>query len=405
MSASVNGKTILLGVTGSIAAYKAAELASQLAQAGADVFVVMTANACQFVQPLTFQALTGHAVGVDQFDPVAWHGMEHISLAERADLVLIAPATANVIAHLAHGLADDLLTTTALATRAPVLIVPAMNTNMLEHPATQRNLERLRELGYHLVATESGRMACGTVGPGRLPTTEVILAHVERCLVRRRDFAGLRLLVTAGPTREAIDPVRYISNHSTGRMGFALAERAVARGATLTLVTGPTCLTPPRGANVIAVETAQQMVAAAMDAFDDCDVVISAAALADYRPKKAAAQKLKKQGRASICVELEGTPDLLTCLAARRQRQLLVGFAAETNDVEKHAREKLKRKRLDLIVANDVTQPGAGFGVDTNIVTLITEDQSESLPLMSKHGVADRVLDTVLTMRAKMKST
>jgi phosphopantothenoylcysteine decarboxylase/phosphopantothenate--cysteine ligase len=397
---SFENRTIILGVTGGIAAFKAVEVASALVQRRAQVHVVMTRNATEFVTPLTFEAMAHRPVLRDEFSAV-WE-TEHLPLAERADLLLIAPATANEIAKLAVGLADNLLTTFALATKAPLLIAPAMHAHMWTHAATQANVATLAQRGATFVGPEYGRLASGEIGIGRLASLEAILQAVEAALTRKTDLQGVRVLITAGATREAIDPVRFISNRSSGKMGYALAEAARARGATVTLISGPTSLPAPPQVNVTYVQTAEEMLSAVLAHFDESDVLISAAAIADFKPARTFEQKLKKTARKSLTIELEPTPDLLRTVAERRTHQLLVGFAAESEKVIEHAREKLRSKNLDLIVANDVTLPDAGFEVDTNIVTLLTRDgKIETLPKMTKREVAERILDAAKALRGE----
>ncbi|MCL6449189.1 MAG: bifunctional phosphopantothenoylcysteine decarboxylase/phosphopantothenate--cysteine ligase CoaBC [Armatimonadetes bacterium] len=396
------GRSIILGVTGGIAAYKAAELASALTRAGALVNVVMTQAAQEFVQPLTFAALTGRPVHTTLFGPLTSGPIPHIELAARADLAVIAPATANILAKLAHGLADDLLSSLLLAVTCPVLLCPAMNAAMYAHPAVQANLHRLKEMGYHIVEPEVGRLACGVEGRGRMPAPEVILEHIKRIFSFPGDLSGLKVLVTAGGTREPLDPVRYISDRSSGKMGYALAAAAVERGAVVTLVSAPTSLSPPAGVELVSVETARQMYQAVIERFSRYDVVIKAAAVADYRPKLVSGQKIKKT-EGSLILELEKNPDILYELGQRKTpHQTLVGFAAETEDLEANALQKLSKKNLDLLVANDVTQPGAGFGADTNIVKLFFADgRIQSLPIMDKKTLAHRILDAVLELRSE----
>lgn len=392
------GKVIVVGVTGSIAAYKTADLVSQLVKQEAEVEVILTRGARAFIAPLTLAALAGRPARTGWLEDASGPAMTHIELAGRADALVIAPATAHTIARLALGLADDLLTATALATRAPVLVVPAMNTQMYLHPATQDNLRRLKELGYHVVEPESGRLACGVTGPGRLPATEAILAAISHLLARGRELEGRTIMITAGGTREPFDPIRFISNRSSGKMGYALAAEALARGAEVILVSAPVSMEPPPGVKLVSIETAQEMHDAVMEYFPHVDAVIKAAAVADYRPVEVAGQKIKKQTGRWV-VELEPTPDILRELGRQKTRQVLVGFAAETEELEEHGREKLQEKNLDLIVANDVTRPGAGFGADTNIVTLIFADgRVEALPKLSKREVAERILDAVIKL-------
>lgn len=401
-------KCVVLGVTGGIAAYKACEILRLLQKRGMDVFVVMTKNATRFVAPLTFETLSGHPVAVDTFERnVTWE-VEHIALAKRADLFLIAPATANIIAKMACGIADDMLSTTVLATRAPVMIAPAMNTGMWENPATQDNLRTLMARGVQVVAPASGHLACGDSGAGKLEDVALIAQRAAEALegFGKRDMEGLRVMVTAGPTREPLDPVRYISNRSSGKMGYAIARAAAKRGAQVTLLSGPVALQKPEGVDLVPILTTQELLERAGERIDAQDVLIQAAAPADYRAKEIASQKIKKQGGAGMTLELVENPDVAAALGARKQRhQVFVGFAAETNDVQAHARDKLARKNLDMIVANDVTKPGAGFDVDTNIVTLMTRESSLALELMSKDEVAQRILDRVLELRRTCTGT
>lgn len=389
----------VLGVTGGIAAYKACELLRILQKRGIDVYVVMTQNACRFVTPLTFETLSGHPVAVDTFDrPQTWE-VEHIALAKRADLFLIAPATANIIGKMACGIADDMLSTTVMATRAPVMIAPAMNTGMWENEATQHNLRTLASRGVQIVLPASGHLACGDSGAGKLEDVAVIAERALEALGRTRDMEGLRVLVTAGPSREALDPVRYVTNRSSGKMGYAIARAAAQRGAQVTLLTGPVALEAPQGVQVVPFTTTQELLERAQELAAKQDVLIQAAAPADYRAQKVAPQKIKKNSGEPLVLTLVENPDVAAALGrSKRPDQVFVGFAAETNDVLAHAQGKLERKNLDMIVANDVTLPGAGFDVDTNVVTLITRDEAVSLPLMRKDEVADRILDQVLML-------
>jgi len=392
----LSDKTIVLGVTGSIAAYKAADLASKLTQAGARVEVVMTEAARKFVTPLTFRSLTGRNP-VDMFNPGSEPNIGHISLAEMADIVVIAPATANIIAKLANGIADDTLTCTVLATKAPVLIAPAMHTNMLQNAATQNNLAKLRARGFTIIEPAHGRLASGETGPGRLAEIEVITDTIKQVLDRSRDLAGVHIVITAGGTREPIDPVRFIGNRSSGKMGYALTDAARDRGATVTLITAPTSLPEPAGIEAIHVRTATEMMEAVAKAVSRADALIMAAAVADYQPKGTAKAKIKKES-AGLTLELVRTPDIL---AEVKGNFLKVGFAAESEDIVANARKKLTQKQLDLVVANDITDPESGFGADTNKVTLIDKQgKVESLPLMSKREVADRILDRVRELLA-----
>ena len=387
----LSDKTIVLGVTGSIAAYKAADLASRLTQARARVEVVMTEAAKKFVTPLTFRSLTGRNP-VDMFNLDSELNIGHISLAEMADIVVIAPATANIIAKLANGIADDTLTCTVLATKAPVLIAPAMHTNMLQNAATQNNLAKLRARGFTIVEPAHGRLASGEIGPGRLAEIKIITDTIKQVLDRSRDLAGKHIVVTAGGTQEPIDPVRFIGNRSSGKMGYALAIAARDRGATVSLITAPTSLPKPAGIEVICVRTATEMMEAVAKAVSGADVLMMAAAVADYQPKGIAKAKIKKESP-GLTLELVRTPDIL---AEVKGNFLKVGFAAESEDLIANAKKKLKQKQLDLTVANDITDPESGFGADTNKVTLIDKKGIvESLPLMTKREVADRILDRV----------
>lgn len=392
----LQGKTVLLGVTGGIAAYKSCELASRLVKMGAEVNVVMTKNACEFVGPVTFQTLTRRPVVLDTFAvPEKWE-VEHVALAKKADLVVVAPATADILAKMAHGIADDMLSTTLLAVRAPVLAAPAMNTAMWEHPATRSNMAALRARGVMVIGPEGGVLACGDVGGGRMTEPGDIAKEIERILCHGRDMAGLKVLVTAGPTREKIDPVRFLSNRSTGRMGYAIAEAAIARGAEVTLLSGPTALQKPECETVFA-ESTEELFNAMLDRCGDMDIIIQAAAPADFTPDKAAAQKIKKGEGGELLLRLVSTPDIARAVGERKKPgQVLVGFAAETENTLENARGKLQKKNLDMIVLNDVTRPGAGFGTDTNIVTLITLSGDRDLPLMKKRAVADEILSGAL---------
>lgn len=392
----LRNKTVLLGVTGGIAAYKAAYLASALVKQHACVEVVMTANATQFIPPLTFEQLTGNRCAVDTFDRNFPHKVEHIALADKTDLVLIAPATANVCAKLAHGIADDMLTTTVLACRCPKLIAPAMNTRMYENPVTQDNLALLRRYGWEVIPPAQGRLACGAVGPGKMPEPELLVQYVLRAIAMPHDLAGKRFLVSAGPTREAIDPVRFLSNHSTGKMGYALAKMALFRGAEVVLVSGPTALEPPPMTEVVPVVSAGEMFDAVTARQDWADIIVMAAAVADYAPAEAADDKLKKDG-AGLTLPLRRTRDILGWLGEhRRAGQVLCGFSMETRDLVENSRRKREKKGADLICANNLKQAGAGFAVDTNVLTLISEKGVEELPLLSKEAAANRVLDALL---------
>lgn len=400
MSSEMKKPCVVLGVTGGIAVYKACELLRLLQKRGIDVFVVMTRNASRFVAPLTFETLSGHPVAVDTFDrPQTWE-VEHIALAKRADLFLIAPATANIMGKMACGIADDMLSTTVMATRAPVLVAPAMNTGMWENAAVQQNVKTLRARGVEIVAPVSGHLACGDSGAGKLEDVEVIAERACELLFAKKDMEGLRVMVTAGPSREALDPVRYISNRSSGKMGYAIARAAQKRGAEVTLLSGPVAIEAPLGVKLVPFTTTQELLDRASELAREQDLLIQAAAPADYRAKEVAPQKIKKQGGEPMTFTLVENPDVAATLGkAKRSGQVFVGFAAETNDVLAHAKDKLARKNLDMIVANDVTRPGAGFDVDTNIVTLITKDGQEALPMMSKAEVAQRILDRALALR------
>ncbi|MBN1142361.1 MAG: bifunctional phosphopantothenoylcysteine decarboxylase/phosphopantothenate--cysteine ligase CoaBC [Deltaproteobacteria bacterium] len=391
----LQGKQIVLGVCGGIAVYKAVELLRLLTKAGAEVSVVMTANARRFVSELTFQTLSNNPVYTGMFDSVREREIGHIALAERADLFVIAPATANLIGKVACGIADDLLSTTLMAAQAPLLLVPAMNVHMWENPILQGNLKKLSDLGCHVLEPEVGALACGAEGKGKFPDPQRIFEAVET-LLHERDLAGETVLVGAGPTLEKIDPVRYIGNFSSGRMGYALARAAHLRGARVILVSGPTALPPPGGVDLVAVTSADQMRKTMLDALEEATAVIMAAAVADYRVAEPYSQKLKKEGAGGLTLKLERTPDILQELSERKGERIVVGFAAESENLLENARRKLAAKNLDLVVANDVTLAGAGFGADTNIVTLLAADGSEeSLPCLPKEAVAGHILDRV----------
>ncbi len=394
----LKGKTILLGVSGGIAAYKAAALASALVKQHAAVEVVMTRNATQFVTPLTFEQLTGRRTMVDTFDRNFSHQVEHISLAERTDLVLIAPATANICAKLACGIADDMLTTTTLACRCPKLIAPAMNTNMYENPVTQDNLEKLRHYGWDVIEPTSGRLACGAVGKGKMPEPEDLLQHILRYLALPHDLAGKKVLVTAGPTQEALDPVRYLTNHSTGKMGYALAKMAMLRGADVTLVTGPTAIAPPPFVQVIKITSAQDMFDAVTHCAPEADFVFKAAAVADYTPMSYEDNKMKKKD-GEMAIPLKRTQDILKYLGQHKvEGQVICGFSMETQNMVENSQEKLTKKNVDMICANNLKVAGAGFGVDTNIITLITKEKTIELPLQSKEAAANAILDQAIQL-------
>ena len=399
----LKGKTILLGVTGGIAAYKAAALASALVKQHAAVEVVMTQNATQFVTPLTFEQLTGRRTMVDTFDRNFSHQVEHISLAQRTDLVIVAPATANVCAKLAHGLADDMLTTTVLACKCPKLIAPAMNTNMYENPVTQDNLEILRKYGWDVIEPASGRLACGAVGKGKMPEPEDLVQHILKYLAFSHDLVGKHILVTAGPTRESLDPVRYLPNHSTGKMGYAIAKVAMLRGADVTLVSGQTSVEKPPFVHVIDIKSAQDMFEAVAAHCEDADFIFKAAAVADYTPATYSDNKMKKKDE-DMSIPLTRTQDILKYLGEHRHEgQIICGFSMETQNMVENSQAKLIKKKVDMICANNLKVDGAGFGVDTNILTLITADGAEELPLMSKEEAASQILDRAVQMAAAKK--
>lgn len=394
----LKGKTVLLGVTGGIAAYKAAALASALVKQHAAVEVVMTRNATEFITPLTFEQLTGRKVMVDTFDRNFVHQVEHISLAQRTDLVIIAPATANICAKLSHGLADDMLTTTVLACRCPKLIAPAMNTNMYENPVTQDNLNTLRRYGWEVIAPASGRLACGAVGPGKLPEPETLLQYILRYLALPHDLQGKRVLISAGPTQEALDPVRYLTNHSTGKMGYALARMAMLRGAEVTLVSGPVSIMPPPFVNLVPIVSAQDMFEAITAHAPQSDFIFMAAAVADYTPAQYADEKIKKHD-GDMQIPLKRTRDILGYMGEhRKDNQIICGFSMETRDMLENSRAKLQKKRVDMICANNLKVPGAGFGVDTNVITMITEGDITELPLLSKEETANAILDKAISL-------
>ena len=392
----LTGKTVVLGITGGIAAYKMANVASALKKTGADVHVIMTKNATQFITPLTFETLTNNRCMVDTFDRNFQYDVAHISLAKAADLILIAPATANVIAKLAHGQADDMLTTTVLAAKCKKLVAPAMNTAMLENPITQDNLKRLEHYGFGIIQPAVGLLACKDVGSGKLPEPEVLVDAVLRELAREKDLLGVHVTVTAGPTQESLDPVRFLTNHSSGKMGYAIAREAMLRGAEVTLISGPVALKPVDGVKLVPIITAQDMLEAVQKALPETDILIKAAAVADYRPSTVADEKLKKKdGELSIPLEL--TVDILAWVSQNRHGGLFVcGFSMETENMLENSRKKLIKKKLDMIVANNLKTQGAGFGVETNVVTLITKDAVTELPLMGKDEVAGTLLDEIM---------
>ena len=394
----LSGKTVILGVTGSIAAYKAANLASMLRKQHADVQVIMTKNATEFINPITFETLTGKKCLVDTFDRNFQYEVEHVELAKRADLAIVAPASANVIAKLAHGIADDMLTTTLLACTCPKLVAPAMNTRMYQNPITQDNLATLRHYGFQVIEPASGHLACGDTGAGKLPPESLLLEHILDEIAFEKDMKGIHVLVTAGPTMEAIDPVRFISNHSTGKMGYALARMAMLRGADVTLVTGETSLTPPPFVDTIRIKSAHDLFEAVTSRSEEQDIIIKAAAVADYRPAVVSDEKVKKSD-GDLSLALERTEDTLSYLGAhKRPGQLLCGFAMETSQLEERARGKLERKNLDLIAANNLKVAGAGFGTDTNVITLIDKQQTRHLEQMSKEAAAMEILTVLRDM-------
>ncbi len=401
----LQGRKIVLGVTGGIAVYKAVDLVSRLRKQGAEVRVVMTEHAQQFVTQLTFKEISGNAVAVSMWNANQEFNVEHIALAAWADLFLVAPATANIIAKMAHGIADDLLSTTLVAAQRPIIVCPAMNTGMYENPVTKENMEKLERRGVHIMPPGIGLLACGTSGPGRLPEPQEIVAFVSNFFARRNgDLTGKKVLVTAAGTREPIDPVRFVGNRSSGKMGYAVAECAAARGADVVLVTGPSALQPPDNVQVIAVETTGEMLDACLKEYEYADIVIKAAAVADYRPREVAAQKIKKQNDDGLTIVMDKNPDILKLLGSKKKHQVLIGFAAETQNLLDNAREKIIKKNLDMIVANDVTAVGAGFNSDTNIVKFLYPDGSVvSLEQMPKQKVAANILDEAVKMMSQKK--
>ncbi|MBR4631136.1 MAG: bifunctional phosphopantothenoylcysteine decarboxylase/phosphopantothenate--cysteine ligase CoaBC [Treponema sp.] len=389
-------KTVILGVTGSIAAYKIANLASLLVKNHADVHVIMTKNATNIINPIAFETLTNHKCLVDTFDRNFEFNVEHVSIAKKADIFVLAPATANTIAKVANGLADDMLSTTFLACECPKLISPAMNTRMLHNPITQDNIEKCRRFGMKIIDSAYGHLACGDDGDGKLPDIETLFNHICFELLYEKNLTGKKILVTAGPTREAIDPVRFITNHSTGKMGYAIAKVAAARGASVTLISGPVNLETPLFVKRIDIQSAKEMFEEVKKHFDESDIVIKAAAVADYRPKNYATEKIKKMGEGDASIELERTDDILQYLGEHKKNQFLCGFSMETQDMIENSKKKLSKKNLDMIVANNLKVSGAGFGTDTNVVTIITKDSTEELPMLSKEKVADKLLDEII---------
>ena len=392
----LRGKTVLLGVSGSIAAYKIANLASALMKQHATVHVLMTKNATNFINPITFESLTGNKCLVDTFDRNLQFQVEHVALATAADVVMVAPASANVIGKIAHGIADDMLTTTVMACRCPKILAPAMNTNMFENPVVQDNLKILQKYGWEIVQPAVGYLACGATGAGKMAEPEILLEYINREIARKKDLAGKKILVTAGPTQESIDPVRYVTNHSSGKMGYALAKVCMQRGAQVTLVTGPTQIPEPMFVDVVKITTAREMFEAVTARAADQDIIIKAAAVADYRPKEVKNEKVKKSS-SEISLEMEKTDDILKFLGEhKREGQFLCGFSMETENMVENSRKKLEKKNLDLVVANNLKVEGAGFLGDTNVVTLISKDKEVSLPKMSKEETADHILDAIL---------
>ncbi len=393
----LKGKTVVLGVTGSIAAYKIASLASALKKLHADVEVIMTKNATNFINPITFETLTGNKCLVDTFDRNFQFNVEHVSLAKKADIFLVAPASANVIGKIAGGIADDMLTTTIMACKCPKIIAPAMNTNMYENPIVQDNLKKLEHYGYEVITPACGYLACGDTGAGKMPEPEVLLSYILRTIALEKDMTGVKVLVTAGPTREKIDPVRFITNHSTGKMGYAIAENCMRRGAEVTLVTGPVSIAPPPFVKVVPVVSAEDMAQAVKSCYKEQQIIIKTAAVADYRPANPAEEKMKKKDGDSV-LELERTEDILAYLGVNRtEGQFICGFSMETENMLENSKAKLSKKNVDMIVANNLKVAGAGFGTDTNVVTFITKEECVELELMSKQDVAGSIVDYILT--------
>ena len=392
----LKGKSVLLGVTGGIAAYKMAGVCSRLIKLHADTDVIMTENACHFITPITFESLTSHKCMTDTFDRNFQFDIKHISMAQKADVLLIAPATANVIGKLANGIADDMLTTTALACTCEKIIAPAMNTNMFTNQIVQDNLEKLRKYGWTVIPPDSGRLACGSVGTGKMPSEDVLVSYILKAIACEKDYAGKKVLITAGATQEALDPVRYITNHSTGKMGYAAAYRAMLRGADVTLVTGRTAIEPPPFVETVQITSAEDMYNAVTERFSESDVAIMAAAVADYTPESFNENKIKKHS-GDMCIPLKRTKDILSEICkSKRDNQFVCGFSMETENLIENSRRKLETKNCNMIAANSLKCSGAGFGTDTNVITLITKDNIEELPIMSKEDAADRILDTIL---------
>lgn len=392
----LKGKSVLLGVTGGIAAYKMAGVCSRLIKLHADTDVIMTENACHFITPITFESLTSHKCMTDTFDRNFQFDIKHISMAQKADVLLIAPATANVIGKLANGIADDMLTTTALACTCEKIIAPAMNTNMFTNQIVQDNLEKLRNYGWTVIPPDSGRLACGSVGAGKMPSEDVLVSYILKAIACEKDYTGKKVLITAGATQEALDPVRYITNHSTGKMGYAAAYRAMLRGADVTLVTGRTAIESPPFVETIQITSAEDMYNAVTERFSEFDVAIMAAAVADYTPENFSENKIKKHS-GDMCIPLKRTKDILSEICkSKRDNQFVCGFSMETENLIENSRRKLETKNCNMIAANSLKCSGAGFGTDTNVITLITKDNIEELPIMSKEDAADRILDTIL---------
>ena len=406
----LKNKTVVLGVTGSIAAYKMANVASMLVKLHADVNVIMTENATNFINPITFETLTGNKCLVDTFDRNFQFNVEHVALAKRADIFMVAPASANIIGKIAGGIADDMLSTTIMAAKCPKLIAPAMNTNMLENPIVQDNIRKLQSYGYEIIESASGYLACGDTGKGKLPNEQLLVDYILKYIAAEKDMQGIKVLVTAGPTMEAIDPVRFISNHSTGKMGYAIARQAMLRGADVTLVTGKVAITPPEFVTVVPVTSAQDMYEAVTAASADQDIIIKAAAVADYKPAEVADNKIKKSD-ADMSIPLTRTKDILAFLGMQREEarkingdsrlagQIICGFSMETQNLLENSRKKLEKKKIDMVAANNLKTAGAGFGTDTNVLTLITQDEDIELPQMSKEECADRLLTQLIKMR------
>lgn len=394
----LKGKTVVLGVTGSIAAYKIANLASSLVKLHADVHVIMTKNATNFINPITFETLTKNKCMTDTFDRNFMYNVAHVSIADKADVMLVAPASANIIAKMAHGIADDMLSTTYLAMKCPVIVSPAMNVNMFTNPVVQRNIKTLEEFGVTVIPPDNGYLACGYTGAGKMPSELVLLDYILRETAKEKDLAGKRVLVTAGPTRESIDPVRFITNHSTGKMGYAVARQAMFRGAEVTLVSGPVSIDPPPFVNVVNVSSAQDMFEAVKENYAGADIIIKTAAVADYTPESTADEKIKKSD-GSLSIQMKRTADILKWLGEnKRDGQVLCGFSMETENMLENSRAKLQKKNADLIAANSLRDEGSGFGTDTNHLVLIKRDGVTDLPLLSKSDAADKLLDELLTM-------